>query len=170
VIGYQAIATGSTMARIGNSAVVSIGGRVGWSTLSDGRFKNDIRDNVEGLSFINKLRPVSYEIDVNSLNLFLKSPTIQATSRYRQSGFIAQEVEVVTKKLNFSFDGVDAPKNSNDMYALRYETFVVPLVKSVQQLSEKLEKLRALKLIYEQQKSEIETLRQLIASLEEPKP
>ena len=51
------------------------------------------------------------------------------------TGFIAQEVEAAAKKLGFDFSGVDAPKNENDYYGLRYAEFVVPLVKAVQELS-----------------------------------
>jgi hypothetical protein len=51
------------------------------------------------------------------------------------NGFIAQEVEAAAKKLNFEFSGVDKPKNDNDLYGLRYDNFVAPLVKAVQELS-----------------------------------
>jgi trimeric autotransporter adhesin len=50
-----------------------------------------------------------------------------------QTGFIAQDVEAAAKELNFDFSGVDAPKNENDFYGLRYAEFVVPLVKAVQE-------------------------------------
>ncbi len=39
------------------------------------------------------------------------------------------------KNIGFNFSGVDAPKNENDLYGLRYAEFVVPLVKAVQELS-----------------------------------
>jgi trimeric autotransporter adhesin len=56
-IGYLAMPTTPGQVRIGNTSVSSIGGQVSWSTLSDGRFKRDIREDVSGLEFINKLRP-----------------------------------------------------------------------------------------------------------------
>jgi hypothetical protein len=31
------------------------------------------------------------------------------------------------KNLDYNFSGVDAPKNENDLYGLRYDEFVVPL-------------------------------------------
>ncbi len=49
------------------------------------------------------------------------------------TGFVAQEVEVAANKMGFNFSGVDAPKNENDVYSLRYAEFVVPLVKAVQE-------------------------------------
>jgi trimeric autotransporter adhesin len=51
------------------------------------------------------------------------------------TGFIAQDVEKSARELGFDFSGVDAPKNEKDLYGLRYAEFVVPLVKSVQELS-----------------------------------
>ncbi|MBB1283036.1 tail fiber domain-containing protein [Flavisolibacter sp. BT320] len=56
-------------------------------------------------------------------------------AKVKYTGFVAQEVEKAAKKLNYDFSGVDAPKNSEDFYGLRYSEFVVPLVKSVQELS-----------------------------------
>ncbi len=35
--------------------------------------------------------------------------------------------------MGFDFSGIDAPKNENDVYCLRYAEFVVPLVKAVQE-------------------------------------
>jgi hypothetical protein len=44
-------------------------------------------------------------------------------------------VEEPAKKLNFEFSGVDKPQSKDGLYGLRYENFVVPLVKAVQELS-----------------------------------
>jgi len=64
------------------------------------------------------------------------------------TGFIAQEVEGVAKKLNYEFSGIDKPQDKNGLYGLRYAEFVVPLVKTVQELSkmndEKDKKINAL--------------------------
>ena len=59
------------------------------------------------------------------------------------TGFVAQDVEKAAKELNYDFSGVDAAKNDKDLYGLRYAEFVVPLVKAVQELSQKVEKLEA---------------------------
>jgi TolA-binding protein len=37
--------------------------------------------------------------------------------------------------LSFEFSGVDKPQDKNDLYGLRYDNFVIPLVKAVQELS-----------------------------------
>ena len=49
------------------------------------------------------------------------------------SGFLAQEVEQAAKETGYDFSGLHKPNNSKDLYALSYESFVVPLVKAVQE-------------------------------------
>jgi hypothetical protein len=44
--------------------------------------------------------------------------------------------------LGYDFSGVDKPKGAEDLYGLRYSAFVVPLVKSVQELNEENKKLK----------------------------
>ncbi len=144
-IGHLAVPTASDQVRIGNTAVTSIGGQVEWTAFSDGRFKKDVKEDVSGLDFINHLRPVSYVVDKDAVNQFLhvsdSSGSLAETKSIpmRQTGFIAQEVEALVKKTGYVFSGIDAPKNENDPYGIRYATFVVPLVKAVQELSTKVE-------------------------------
>jgi trimeric autotransporter adhesin len=67
-IGHGAIVDQNNRARIGNTAMTSIGGQVNWSVLSDGRYKKDVAENVKGLDFIMKLRPVTYAYDFDKMN------------------------------------------------------------------------------------------------------
>lgn len=141
-LGYNAIPTASNQVRIGNTYVTSIGGYAAWSNLSDGRFKVDVQEDVQGLDFINQLRPVSYVIDRSAIShhLGMASKDIDALKKVasaspRETGFIAQEVEVIVQKSNTAFNGVVAPQSDQDYYSLRYSEFVVPLVKAVQELS-----------------------------------
>ncbi len=53
---------------IGNTSVSWIGGQVNWGTYSDGRIKTKIQENVPGLDFITKLRPVTYHLDIHKQN------------------------------------------------------------------------------------------------------
>ena len=147
--------------RIGNSSITSIGGFVGWTNISDERMKKNVKEDVPGLEFITKLRPVTYNLDVNGIRNFLGedivvSPgTIQSVEANGQkldmpaipdwnhekekinyTGFIAQEVEATAKEIGYDFSGVDKPNNENSLYGLRYAEFVVPLVKAVQELDE----------------------------------
>ncbi|MEJ1242412.1 tail fiber domain-containing protein [Chryseolinea sp. T2] len=148
-LGYNAVPTASNQVRIGNTSVTSIGGKVSWSTFSDGRFKKDVREDVSGLEFIKQLRPVSYTLDDNAIDKFLQIPdTLQSEKTsakknvIRHTGFIAQEVEAVVRDAGYVFDGVESPQNKGDHYAIRYAEFVVPLVKAVQELSKEVEVLK----------------------------
>ena len=146
-IGYNADNSASNSVKLGNSNVSSIGGQVGWTTLSDGRFKKNIRnDEVQGIAFIMGLRPVTYNYDVRAKEKWMQMQFGEIDAEewegkydiedIRFSGFIAQDVESLSQELGYEFSGVDAPKNSNDIYGLRYSDFVVPLVKSLQELNE----------------------------------
>jgi hypothetical protein len=152
-LGNEALVSASHTVRIGNFSITSISGMVGWTTYSDGRFKKNINENVPGLDFISKLRPVTYTLDAKGLYAFYhknqqnKEPlnanankvyqtALQEKEKIIYTGFIAQEVEATAKALGFDFSGVDAAKNENDTYGLRYAEFVVPLVKGMQEQQE----------------------------------
>jgi hypothetical protein len=146
-LGHTATITASNQVRIGNSSVTSIGGFVAWSNVSDGRFKKNVTANVPGLTFIDQLKPVTYNLDAPGIDAFLHSggkgggpsnedqTALRAKEQTIYSGFIAQDVEAAAKKIGYQFSGVDAPKGNSDLYGLRYSDFVVPLVKAVQELS-----------------------------------
>ena len=156
-LGYYALGTASNQVRLGNSSVTSIGGYANWTNISDGRVKKNIKENVPGLEFINQLKPVTYNLDLDKADNIVQRPVIKDSSRNSgmdeskmlqeqnasrmakeqvvYTGFVAQDVEKVAKSLNYDFSGVDAPKNDKDLYGLRYAEFVVPLVKAVQELS-----------------------------------
>ena len=152
-LGQGARCTGSSQVRFGNTAINSIGGIVGYTTLSDGRYKKNIRETVKGIDFIMKLRPVMYQLDMAGLN---KKLNINAGEKMDElskkgmdenektifTGFVAQEVEQAAKTVGYDFSGVDKPKNENDFYGLRYAEFVVPLVKAVQEQQQQIEGLK----------------------------
>ncbi|MFZ1798730.1 MAG: hypothetical protein WAU24_02610, partial [Chitinophagaceae bacterium] len=56
------------------------------------------------------------------------------------TGFLAQEVDKAAQKVNYDFSGVD---KSGDIMGLRYNEFVVPLVKAVQELSRQNDSLKS---------------------------
>lgn len=168
-IGQRTICTGSSQVTIGNSATGSYRAYANWSNISDGRFKKNIQENVPGLDFITQLRPVTYNLNATGLDAFLhkditgtttvnqktKAPVVEdaaAKAVYNKAlnekesvvytGFVAQEVETTAKKMGFNFSGIDAPKNENDVYGLRYAEFVVPLVKAVQEQQQQIELLK----------------------------
>lgn len=137
VIGWLASVDGSDKIRLGNSSISTIGGQVNWTVWSDKRIKNDIRENVPGLEFINQLRPVTYHYDVEKENQLMGIvDTINWESKYDIekipfTGFIAQEVAAAAENISYQFSGVD---KTGKVMGLRYAEFVVPLVKAVQEL------------------------------------
>lgn len=165
-IGNSATTTANNQIRVGNGAVTSIGGVVGWTNLSDGRYKTQIQEDIQGLPFIMKLRPVSYFLDIRKFNqthnlhdsVFWKEK--YEGEGIRRTGFIAQEVEQVAKELGFNFSGIDAPKNEQDDYGLRYAEFVVPMVKAIQEQQAQIEALK------KQQQELLELNRKLLEELQ----
>ncbi len=63
-LGYLAKPTANNTVVIGNSLITSISGQVAWSWPSDGRFKQNIQEDVLGIDFIMGLRPITYNIDI----------------------------------------------------------------------------------------------------------
>jgi trimeric autotransporter adhesin len=152
-IGYNSLVNASNKVRIGNSAVTVIEGQVPFTTPSDGRFKFNIREDVTGLNFIMKLRPITYQFDVKRYDENLQSPLLSKeinnpmkasyneASAIRRTGFIAQEVEKAAIESGFDFGGIIKPKSEKEYYGLSYESFVVPLVKAIQEQQKIIESL-----------------------------
>jgi hypothetical protein len=160
-IGYNAMLTSSNQVRIGDSGVTSIGGYANWSNISDGRAKKNIRADVPGLDFINLLQPVTYNLDLNAMDNLLgidkakkneleKEVSQELKDRSEkarkskedlvQTGFVAQDVEKTAKSIGYKFSGVNVDESG--IYSLSYAEFVVPLVKAVQELSDKNDQLQ----------------------------
>jgi hypothetical protein len=160
--GYGTLLDGSNRIYLGNSSITSIKGQVGFTTYSDGRFKKNIIENVPGLSFINKLRPITYNVDVNGMENFMHPNSNQPINHEKEkiiySGFIAQEVEKSAKELNYDFSGVDKPENENGLYGLRYAEFVVPITKAIQELDALLKEKDAKLLSQQIQIDELKTM------------
>jgi hypothetical protein len=141
---------------------------VGWTTLSDGRFKKNIQEDVPGLVFISKLKPVTYTLDIAAIDQASgitqqvgtadEARAKAAAAKEKHTGFVAQDVEKAAMDLGYDFGGVDKPKHAKDFYGLRYAEFVVPLVKAVQELSKENEELK-------KKVAEIDELRQMVLEL-----
>ena len=158
-IGQGTVCTTPSQVTMGNPATGSYRAYAGWSNISDGRYKKNVKENVPGLSFINKLKPVTYNLDATGLDNFLNKnrtkenqlseqgkaimdKALKEKEKVIQTGFVAQDVEKAAKEIGYDFSGVDAAKNENDIYGLKYAEFVVPLVKAVQELSGQNEELK----------------------------
>jgi hypothetical protein len=155
VIGSGAIVTASNKVRIGNSSVTVIEGQVAFTSVSDARIKDNIKESVPGLAFIAELRPVTYTLNSQkqeAITMQAMPDSIKAKHRLLngkntsvntvvRTGFIAQEVAAAAKKIGYDFDGVSIPQNETDLYGISYAEFVVPLVKAVQEQQVIIEKL-----------------------------
>lgn len=132
---------------IGNASTAWIGGYVGWSVYSDSRLKTNITEEVKGLDFIMKLRPVVYSKSLSAIALQNKASSQDFEGKYevekiRYSGFIAQEVDTAAERSGYNFSGVKKVNGENGLYTLSYESFVVPLVKAMQEQQEQIELLK----------------------------
>lgn len=114
---------------------------------SDARTKKDIADSALGLDFINALHPVSYkwveggkrvirqEVNEDGSPGEIISESIPGSRTHW--GLIAQEVKAACDDLGIDFGGwVLSDKDDPDsQQALRYDQFVAPLIRAVQELS-----------------------------------
>jgi hypothetical protein len=118
--GNNAAITASNQVRIGDASTLSIGGYQSWTTLpSDKRVKKNIKENVPGLSFINKLKPVTYNLDLNAIDKIVQRPVIKdkdgkvtqpsqreldsrkAKEQILFTGFVAQDVAAAASSINY---------------------------------------------------------------------
>jgi hypothetical protein len=87
-----------------------------------------------------------------------------AAAREVRTGFIAQEVEAVAKRLGYDFDGVNAPKNPTDNYSIAYASFVPSLVKAAQEQQEVISEQQQEIIVLKNELAELkESVRQLLA-------
>ena len=116
---------------------------------SDERVKENIVDSSLGLTFIDKLRPVQFNKKApadlpeefwNLSNLEEDDParTSEESGTQVQNGLIAQEVKAIMDELDIEFTGWSMEAETTKQ-ELSYVSFVVPLIKGVQELSARLE-------------------------------
>ena len=120
-VGYAS--SGSNYVELGNTSVTTIRAAVtGITAYSDERIKQNIQDDVPGLSFITKLRPVTYNINLQKQNEILygdsKKDVANWDGKYdieqkKQTGFLAQQVEQAALQINDDYNGMRKPKNTH---------------------------------------------------------
>lgn len=171
-LGYQAEVTADNQVQLGNSSTTTyVYGTV--QNRSDLRDKADVRNTQLGLNFINALRPVDYKWDMredyktpkpksedfNSLEEYQIALTTWATNnkienlthdgskvrtRYHH-GLVAQEVKQVMDTQGIDFGGYQdhKVKGGDDVLSIGYDELIAPLIKSVQELTARLEAAEA---------------------------
>jgi len=133
---------GDNQILLGNTAITQIRSQVTSITAySDKRFKNEIKEDVKGLDFIMRLKPVTYYENPEILHQIwgtpdsiIKSFDFTQIKNTRFIGFIAQDVEIAAKESGWTnFPGIDIPKNDKEVYSLRYGDFIMPAIKAIQE-------------------------------------
>jgi hypothetical protein len=111
---------------------------------SDENLKNTIAPSNLGLNFINLLNPVSYKFNVGGIDYSVDEDGNQVENtvpgRRTHYGLIAQEVKESLDSLNIEDFGGWVEKE-DETQALRYEEFIAPLIKAVQELSARVQAL-----------------------------
>jgi len=115
----------STLGTAGNRWAV-VYAATGTINTSDARQKSGVQDSDLGLEFVNALRPVSFKWTSDTTNVV-------------NYGLLAQEVESVLD--GNSFGGHVYDKGA-DVHGLRYDQFIAPLIKAVQELSAEVSRLK----------------------------
>ena len=140
--GDSNVTFGSGAGKIYNAFTVN----ATWTQTSDGRLKTNINNDSLGLSFINRLRPVTFtwkpsnEIDP-SLPYYKEVNERNTTTVIH--GLIAQEVKAALDAEGCStFNGWDAG-NEDTIQAISREMFISPLIKAIQELTARLAALEA---------------------------
>jgi len=120
---------------------------------SDARQKKDITDSNLGLEFINKLRPVSYKWKVGKNVVTVDGERIDENGATQSNdiitpvegtrthyGLIAQEVKEALGDVDF---GGYVHDEETDTLALRYDQFISPLIKAIQELKAENDSLKS---------------------------
>ena len=153
LIGYYSLASSPTVSNeitLGSTAVTSLRCQVTSITaLSDQRDKANITPLTAGLSFINKLNPVSFNWDIREHYFTedddgVRTATTPDGSKEQAAtvmGFISQEV-IAAKSTETEAALNDLILDSNpDKYELKQGDLLVPAIKAIQELSAKVDAL-----------------------------
>jgi hypothetical protein len=139
-IGNGATVGASNIMVLGNSSIATLYcQQTSITTISDGRVKENVQQDVPGLDFITKLRPVSYNLNIHKQNaLSGNEDSIDWEGKYdiekmRFNGLIAQEVDSVMEATGAKFTGLDKPTETDNLYHMRYGDLIIPMVKAMQE-------------------------------------
>jgi hypothetical protein len=148
VIGAGVTGSGGSTVTIGSGAgkiYLNFTSTGTWSQTSDERLKDNIQPDTLGLSFINRLNPVTYkwkpspEID-KSLPYYKE--TNERNTDVTMHGLVAQEVKTALDAESCAtFAGWE--EGIDGVQTISREQFVSPLIKAIQELSAKVTSLEA---------------------------
>lgn len=118
------------------------------STISDERIKNSIEPIESSINFINKLKPVSYYLSNFTHEDTLNNITVDNTGKRKHFGLIAQDVKAALNDSGYlaseySLWSSDNLQDENSLQWISYEEIIPHLVRTVQELSAKIEELES---------------------------
>ena len=130
---------------MGNNSHDNFSCKVSLTVTSDKRDKTDITDFTHGLSWITKLRPVTYRWDMRS---FYEDgiPDGSKKGKRLNIGLLAQEELEVEKEHGFANDKNDmliTTQNAEGNYGMEYERIVPILINAIKELSAEVNALKA---------------------------
>ena len=142
-IGYNVQGQGGSTFTFGSgSTFTSVGfGNTNWGGTSDARLKEFVQDETVGLSFVNELRPVTFQWKKKKelpedFDLYEADSDERVMNGKYNHGFIAQEVKSVIDKYSNIKDGFDFwSKSSDGMERVAPSALMSIMVKAVQELS-----------------------------------
>lgn len=140
-LGNSAVGQGSNTAIIGNSSVTAcyFYDATGWSVPSDIRDKTNVKAIDFGLDFINNLDIITYNFDPRDRYEDRDNSSHEKADELVSHGVKAQQVEKVSEELGIEFAGLR--EMGEDSLAIGYTAFIPVLMKAVQELTNKVEKL-----------------------------
>lgn len=151
-VGYNAQVAFSNSIRMGDFNITTANIQVAWTTTSDVRWKENIKNSPLGLTFINDLRPVLYHRKNNQ-------------REDQEFGLIAQELETVLKNYGYNDENLGLlQKDPEGYYSVRYNDLIPILVKAVQEQQAIIQDQKA---IIQLQNSDMQSYESRLEKLEE---
>lgn len=145
LVGYLASPSSNTVSNeitLGNSSITALRCQVTTITsLSDARDKKDITALDAGLDFINALNPVRFTWNMRPTE-GIDGEMVEGRKDDPDTGFIAQDLKAVQEQLGIVIPGLVYDNNPEKLEA-GYGKLLPVLVKAIQELSAKVEKLEA---------------------------
>jgi len=140
--GYDVAGSASTTTiGYGTSDIRTSHGSTNWATVSDERYKKDITASTAGLSFVNALRPVTWNYKtLGELPETFRAYKADSTEVFKNTqtnhGFIAQEVKTVMDSHSEIKDGFQMWNSREDGSQEVADGALIPiLTKAIQELS-----------------------------------